>query len=168
MARVFIGIGSNVDDRAAHLALARLRLAQIERTRLVAFSPVYETDPVGPIPQGKYLNAAAELDTGLEPDPLLGSLRSIEAESGRPASDERIKWGPRTLDLDILLYDQRVISGDDLIVPHPLMHDRWFVLKPLSDLDALAVHPLLQMTVGELLKQVSQNLLPGGRATGSG
>lgn len=154
VARVFVGIGSNLDDRDAHLDLARRRLEQMARTRLVAFSGVYETDPVGPIPQGRFLNAAAELQTDLDPVTLLRSLTKIETESGRPIGDERVKWEPRTLDLDILLYDQRVISSDDLVVPHPMMHERWFVLKPLCDLDTGVLHPLLQMTVGELLKYV--------------
>jgi len=145
-----------MDDREAHLDLARRRLAQMDQTSLIAFSPAYETDPVGPIPQGRFLNAVAELDTTLEPEPLMRSLREIETESGRPATGQRVKWGPRTLDLDILLYDQQVISGDDLVVPHPMMHERWFVLKPLCDLDPRAVHPLLQMTVGELLKYLEQ------------
>lgn len=154
VARVFVGIGSNLDDRDAYLDMARRRLEQMARTRLVAFSGVYETDPVGPIPQGRFLNAAAELQTDLDPVTLLRSLTKIETESGRPIGGERVKWGPRTLDLDILLYDQRVISSDDLVVPHPMMHERWFVLKPLCDIDTGVLHPLLQMTVGELLKYV--------------
>ena len=156
MARVFIGIGSNVADRSAHVALARRELAALPRTRLEAFSPVYETDPVGPIPQGKYLNAAARLETGLDPYDLLDALGAIERAAGRDRRSPQTRWAPRTLDLDILMYDQRVISSDELVVPHPMMHDRWFVLKPLADLDPHAVHPVLQMTVGELLRYLEQ------------
>ncbi len=154
MPRVFIAIGSNEGDRAAHVRTAREQMGKLPNTFVVAFSEVYETDPVGPVPQGRFLNAAAELNTQMKPEALLNGLRSIEAQTGRPPVAERIKWGPRTLDLDILLYDQRVVSSDSLVVPHPLMHERWFVLRPLADLDPEAVHPLLQMTVGELLKYV--------------
>ena len=156
MTRVFIGIGSNVGDRRGHIELARRELAKLERTELRGFSPVYETEPVGPVAQGAYLNAAAELETRLDPFELLDGLAAIERQAGRLPQDKRVKWGPRTLDLDILLYGDRVISGDELVVPHPMMHERWFVLKPLTDLDPGAVHPLLEMTVGDLLKYVEK------------
>lgn len=156
MALAYIGIGSNIGDRAAYLRLAQERLAGLDGTRLVAASRVYETEPVGPVPQGKYLNAVARLDTQLDPYELLDALEAIEQLADRPPRDERVKWGPRTLDLDILLYGKQVISNDELVVPHPMMHERWFVLKPLADLDAGAVHPLLQMTVGELLSYLDQ------------
>lgn len=152
MAHVFIGIGSNQGDRQALLQLARKQLGRLPETRLVAWSPIYETEPVGPVPQGRFLNAAAELDSQLDPRSLLEHLKRIEELAGRSPTEQRIKWGPRALDLDILLYGDAVVSLDDLIVPHPLMHDRWFVLKPLADLNPGIVHPLLEMTVGELLK----------------
>jgi len=154
MARVFVGIGSNVGDRLAHLALARRGLAQLADTTLVGLSPVYETDPVGPIPQGKYLNAAAEIHTHLTHIRLLEALRRIEQLAGREAIDQRTKWGPRTLDLDLLLYDQQVIRSDQLVIPHPQMHDRWFVIKPLYDLDPNLVHPVLLVTIGQLLQRL--------------
>lgn len=157
MARVFIGIGSNMGDRRGHIALARQALAELPRTRLVKFSPVYETAPVGPVQQEPFLNAAAELQTSLTPHSLLGELAAIEARAGRTPQDKRLKWGPRTLDLDILLYDDQVICGDELRVPHPMMHQRWFVLKPLADLDPKAVHPALEMTIGDLLKALEES-----------
>lgn len=156
MQRVFIGIGSNVGDRQAHIDLARRRLGEMRSTTLVGFSSVYETAPVGPVEQGAYLNAAAQLETELAPHELLDALAAIEVEAGRPPRDERIKWGPRTLDLDILLYGDHVMSDDNLAIPHPMMHDRDFVLRPLAELDPGAVHPLLQMTVGALLKYRQQ------------
>ena len=164
MARVFIGIGSNVGDRAAHIAHARAALAALPKTRLVAFSKVYETAPVGPVPQGEYFNAAAELDTQLEPLELLEKLRGIEAGSGRAPESQRVKWGPRTLDLDILLYDDRVIANDRLRVPHPHMHERRFVLEPLADIAPEANHPTAGATIRELLRRViAAETKPAGR-----
>ena len=160
MARVFIGIGSNLGDRAAHLDRACQALATLPRTRLAARSEAYETEPVGPIPQGRYLNAAALIETDLDPYDLLDALHAVERDEGREPDSQRTKWGPRTLDLDILLYDQRVISSDELVVPHPLLHERWFALKPLADLDPKTVHPLLEMTVGELLSYIEQHHQP--------
>ena len=157
MAKVFVGIGSNLGDRAAHLTLARDELAALPRTKLVAFSPIYETAPVGSVPQGPYLNAAARLDTELDPYDLLDALHAIEAKAGREPPQRRRKWGPRVLDLDILLYDHRVISSDELVVPHPLLHERWFALRPLADLDPKLVHPVLEMTIGDLLLYLEQN-----------
>lgn len=162
MARAFIGIGSNLGDRSAYVASARQSLAELPETLLTGFSSVYDTAPISHIEQDDFLNAVAELDTQLEPLALLDALAAIEGSAGRPGSARRVKWGPRTLDLDILLYDDRVISEDALVVPHPLMHERWFVLKPLAELAPQVVHPILQMTVGELLKYVEQARLEGG------
>jgi 2-amino-4-hydroxy-6-hydroxymethyldihydropteridine diphosphokinase len=154
MARALIGIGSNVGDRAANIELARRGLAGLPRTKLVAFSGVYATAPVSHVPQGEFFNAAAALETTLEPAELLSHLMDIEAAAGRQPPGHRVKWGPRSLDLDILLYDDRVIDTDDLHVPHPAMHERWFVLKPLADVAPDAVHPVLKKTVAEMLVEV--------------
>ncbi len=156
MGKAYVGIGSNLGDRRAHLALAQRELASLPNTQLLAISPIYETPPVGPHPQDPYLNAAALLETTLPPSTLLQELRRVEAMTGRPPESQRIKWGPRTLDLDILLYDYRVLSSDRLVVPHPLMHERWFVLKPLCDIAPHAVHPLLEMTVEALLRDLEE------------
>ncbi len=154
MARAWIGIGSNLGDRHAYIDQARQALDSMPQSELVAFSEIYETEPISPVEQGPYLNAAAELRTQLSPPALLQALVAVECQAGRPPNDERVHWGPRTLDLDILLYGGLVISGDDLVIPHPLMHERWFVLKPLCDIDPQIVHPILEMTVGELLRHV--------------
>lgn len=154
MSSVYVGIGSNVGDRRGHLRFARQRLEALPDTRLSGFSRIYETAAVGPVEQGAYFNAAAALETSLSPEELLPLFSAIEAEAGRPDVMDRVKWGPRTLDLDMLLCDDQVISTDALIVPHPLMHDRWFVLRPLVDLNPGLVHPLLQMTVTDLLTHV--------------
>ena len=157
MARVFIGIGSNIGDRHVHLELARDALAQLPQTRLVAFSQTYESDADSPVPQGDFLNAVGELDTDLDPLELLAALQEIERDAGRRPLVQRVKWGPRTLDLDLLLYDQRIISTDELVVPHPMMHERWYVLKPLAEIAPGAVHPILEMTVGALLENVENS-----------
>lgn len=156
MTRAFIGIGSNVGDRQAYMDLAKRELAALPRTKLVRFSSIYETAPVGPVQQGEFFNAAAELETALDPFDLLDGLAAIEAKAGREPRRTRVKWGPRTLDLDILLYGDRVISHDELVVPHPMLHERGFVLKPLAELDANFVHPVLEMRIGELLKYLEE------------
>jgi len=154
MVRAFIGIGSNVGDRRAHLEHARQSLAALPQTRLVAFSSIHETAPVGPVEQGDYLNAAAEVETSLAPAALLAELQKIEAGTGRTPEGKRVKWGPRTLDLDILLYGDLEIAPGPPVVPHPHMHERTFVLGPLAELDKSVVHPKLKLTVAEMLERV--------------
>lgn len=155
-ANAYIGIGSNVGDRAGHLEAARRALEALPATRLRAFSPVYETNPVGPIPQGRYLNAAACLETALAPLELFAHLTAIEHAAGRPPHPHRIPWGPRTLDLDLLLYEQQVIATAELVIPHPRMHERWFVLKPLADIAPHVVHPVLGQTIRDLLRRLPE------------
>jgi 2-amino-4-hydroxy-6-hydroxymethyldihydropteridine diphosphokinase len=131
--RVFVALGSNVGDRAAHLAYARKRLAGLPGTRLTRESPVEETAPLGPVPQGAYLNQMVLLETTLEPAELLVHLHAIEAERGR---ERRVRWGPRTLDLDIVRYGDRVVRGPDLTIPHPELPNRDFWRREMAELDA--------------------------------
>lgn len=130
MVTAFVGLGSNVGDREAHLAHALRRLA--EETDLTAVSSIWETEPVGYADQPSFLNLVARLDTGLEAAELLGLARRIEVERGR---ERRFRNAPRTLDIDLLLFDDRRISEPGLTVPHPRMRNRWFVLAPLRELD---------------------------------
>lgn len=134
--RVYVALGSNLEDRAAHLAYARARLAALPGTRLLQQSVVEETAPLGPVPQGAYLNQMVLLDTTLEPGELLARLHAIEAERGR---DRRagLRWGPRTLDLDIVRYGDRVVREPDLTIPHPELPNRDFWLREIAELDAL-------------------------------
>jgi len=152
MARAYIGIGSNLGDRQAHVTMARQSLANLPRTRLVACSRSQETEPMGPPGQGRYLNAAAAIDTQLGPAELLQHLRAIERAAGR---ERHTPWAARTLDLDLLLYEDRVIDTPELTVPHPHMHERRFVLEPLSEIAPDAVHPQLNQTVRAMLNALA-------------
>lgn len=147
-----IAIGSNLGDRAGYVELARRELAALPDTRLVAFSSVHETEPVGPAGQGQYLNAAALLETSLQPLELFAHLRRIEQLAGRQRHE---RWAARTLDLDLLLYDDRVIETDGLTVPHPHMHERFFVLAPLAEVAPDMVHPVLGRAISRLKADMS-------------
>lgn len=131
--RVYVALGSNVGDRAAHLAHARARLATLPDTRVLKESRVEETAPLGPVPQDAYLNQMILLETTLEPAELLDHLHKIEAERGR---ERRVRWGPRTLDLDIVRYGDRIVRDPELIIPHPELPQRDFWLRELAELDA--------------------------------
>jgi len=147
----YVSIGTNLGDRDAHLALALRRLAALPDTELVAASPVYETDPVGPPPQGPYLNAAVHLRTRLSPRALLDALLAIEQEAGRVRG---VRDAARTLDLDLLLYGDQVLDEPDLVVPHPRLAERPFVLEPLAALAPDRVHPTRHETIATLAARV--------------
>ena len=151
---VYLSLGSNVGDREAHLrdAIARLGTAG----RVVAVSSFYETEPVEFIQQPWFLNCVAALETSQMPRQLMTSLLRIEQEMGRTRVRKK---GPRTIDIDILLFDNEQIVSQELTIPHPAMPQRRFVLEPLAELAPEAVHPVLQKTVRELL-----DALPPGQA----
>lgn len=130
--RVYIGLGSNLDEPRQQLEAALKALAQVPGTKVAVVSPLYASDPLGPPDQPRYVNAVAALDTDLAPLELLDALQTIELEQGRVRKDER--WGPRTLDLDILLFGDHLIDEPRLRVPHYHLHARAFVLYPLADL----------------------------------
>src|SRR5687768_6156071 len=142
MQRAYVALGSNLGDRAAHLRAALAGLAATPGVERVLASAVYETEPVGP-PQGRYLNAVAALDTSLGADALLSRLGELERAAGRERGAERD--APRTLDLDLLLYGEECIETPELVVPHPRLHERAFVLLPLAELAADVVHPRLRL-----------------------
>lgn len=144
----YLGLGSNLGNRLTTLQISLDCLNQSETVRLIRVSPVYETVPVGGPEQPDYLNAAAEIVTESEPNELLRICNEIENKLGRTRS---IQWGPRTLDIDILLYGGEYIQTDMLTIPHPHMHERAFVLKPLADIAPQAVHPVSGKTIDELL-----------------
>ena len=129
--RAFLGLGSNIGDRRA-----ALRTAVAAMPDVVAVSPLYETDPVGGPEQDPYFNVVVELETTATPRQLLERCRELEAAADRRRT---VRWGPRTLDVDVLLVDDLVVDDDDLVVPHPRMHLRNFVMVPLLDLDPALV-----------------------------
>jgi 2-amino-4-hydroxy-6-hydroxymethyldihydropteridine diphosphokinase len=131
--RVYIGLGANLGDRAAMLQAAVEQLAAEPGIEVVAVSPVHETDPVGYTAQPRFLNAAAAVETELPPRAVLDRLLGIERRLGRARDGPR--FGPRTIDLDLLLYGNERIDEPGLEVPHPRLHERLFALEPLLELD---------------------------------
>jgi 2-amino-4-hydroxy-6-hydroxymethyldihydropteridine diphosphokinase len=129
----YVGIGSNMGDRLENLRTAVRDVARVPQVRFVRSSSVYETAPVGGPEQGDFLNAVVEISTDLEPHALLEALQGIESELGRVRTE---RFGPRTIDLDLLLYGDEEIDEPDLKVPHPRMHERAFVVVPLTELRA--------------------------------
>ena len=161
MAEVTIGLGSNLgshsqggyQDRRAQLQQALDKIAEHPQITLIKVSRFFETTPVGPGDQPNYINSAAKIRTCLSAIELLDFLQSIECSQGR----QRIqRWGPRTLDLDILTYDQLICDTDRLIIPHPRLHERAFVLAPLADIDPQLQIPN-QENVAQLLANCSSN-----------
>lgn len=131
-ARAFLGLGSNLGDRLENLRRAVLLLDAFEGVRFRRSSRVYESDPVGP-PQPDYLNAVVEVETTLSPRGLLERCRDVEAAMGRVRAE---RWGARVIDVDVLTYGREEVAEADLEIPHPRMHERAFVLLPLTELDA--------------------------------
>lgn len=147
MERVYIGLGSNLAEPVRQLRSALTALAALPHSQLLASSSFYASDPLGPADQPRYVNAVAALDSALPPHKLLDELQRIELEQGRERKDER--WGPRTLDLDILLFGNRILGDARLQVPHYHMHARPFVLYPLAELA-----PELRLPDGRTLSEL--------------
>jgi 2-amino-4-hydroxy-6-hydroxymethyldihydropteridine diphosphokinase len=137
--RAYVGLGANLGDRAAMIRSALEQLAAEPGVTVVAVSGLRETDPVGFIEQPRFLNAAAAIETDLPPRQLLDRLLGIERRLGRTRDGPR--FGPRTIDLDLLLYGDRQVDEPGLQVPHPRLHERLFVLEPLAELDPDLVVP---------------------------
>ncbi|MBM7063126.1 2-amino-4-hydroxy-6-hydroxymethyldihydropteridine diphosphokinase [Pseudomonas sp. UL073] len=137
--RAYVGLGSNLAEPQAQLSAALEAIAALPHSRLSAVSSFYASDPLGPPDQPRYVNAVAAVDTSLAPLELLDALQAIEQNQGRQRKAER--WGPRTLDLDILLYGDRIIDEPRLQVPHYHMHARPFVLYPLAEIAAELLLP---------------------------
>ena len=152
MARAYVGIGSNLGDRRKQMYEAIDLLRGHGGIQVLAVSSLIESEPVGgPHGQPAFLNGALELETDLDPLALLDVLLSVEDRLGRVRS---VHWGPRAIDLDLLLYDLRVIAQERLEVPHPKMRERRFVLEPLAEIAPDAVDPATGLTANELLNRL--------------
>lgn len=151
MTRCFIGLGSNLGDRAVNLQNAYERIGSHPDCECIGISPYYDTTPMGPQNQPDFLNAACEIYTSLTPHELLSLCKSIEAEMGRTASE---RWGPRIIDLDILLYGNLVLNTERLSIPHPGMMQRSFVLKPLAALCPGLIPPGFERSIQEQLDRL--------------
>ncbi|WP_010285437.1 2-amino-4-hydroxy-6-hydroxymethyldihydropteridine diphosphokinase [Bacillus timonensis] len=146
----YIALGTNLGNREHYLCSA-LKAIQDEKVLITDFSSIYETDPVGYEDQNQFLNMVIKVKTNLSPVDLLQVLQTIELQSGR---ERKIRWGPRTLDLDILLYNHENIETDRLIVPHPRMTERAFVLVPLAEIDQGLEIPTVPKPVSLLLDEL--------------
>ena len=154
MPLAYIGFGSNIGDRLAHIQNAIHVLSKTEGITLQKISSVYKTAPVGYEAQAEFLNGVAAIQTSLSPLSLLHTLKDIETEVGR---QHRIRWGPREIDLDILIYGDLCLQTEKLVIPHPEMHLRRFVLVPLAEIAPDVVHPVFQETVQTLLERLEDN-----------
>lgn len=156
MSTVYLAFGSNLGDRRAFLAAALRLVGALPATQVVAEGGVYETAPVGPKDQGPFLNTVVRAETRLTPRELLAAGHAIEAQLGRRAPEDRRKWGPREIDVDILLFGACNFSVADFTLPHPRMAERWFVLKPLADIAPDLVPPGWAGSVAAALAQLEK------------
>lgn len=151
--RVFLSIGSNLGDREGYLDMAIDRLNGERDTKVAAIADYIETEPYGDVEQGNFLNSALEIHTLKEPEELLSFIHEVEALAKR---ERIVHWGPRTLDIDILFYDDDCISEPDLIVPHIDMENRAFVLGPMTDIAPYFRHPVSKRTMRELAEALEE------------
>ncbi|WP_061320051.1 2-amino-4-hydroxy-6-hydroxymethyldihydropteridine diphosphokinase [Clostridium botulinum] len=146
MHTAYVAFGSNIGEKESYIKRA---LEKIEERgmKIIKVSSIYETEPYGVLDQDSFLNGVVKIETNLTPEDLIGELLNIEKQLDRVR--ER-RWGPRTIDLDIIFYDDLIINEKDLVIPHKDMENREFVLKPLCDIDENFIHPVLKKSVREL------------------
>ncbi len=150
----YIGIGSNMGDKVHRCEEAISEILRVDRHKLLAKSSFFKTQPIGYTSQDWFVNGVIKIETELGAVDLLRSLKAIEGQSGRV---ETFRWGPRPIDLDILLFDETRIETPDLQIPHPRLQERQFVLVPLAEIDPTLLHPVLKKTVQELLEDLKEN-----------
>lgn len=150
--KVYLGLGSNLGNREQNLRKALAVLDETDGITLRSASSCYETQPVGPVTgQDDFYNAAVEIDTTLSPQELLTRIKWVERELGRVSGE---RWGPRVIDIDILLWDNGILEAEGLTIPHPEMTTRAFVLTPLAEIAPHVVHPTARKSVAELASQL--------------
>jgi len=149
--QVYLSLGSNIGDRPKNCLKAIETLGKIEGTKILSQSSLYETDPVGYEDQAPFINMAVKIQTTMNARDLLSHIKSIETSLGRIKT---FKWGPRLIDVDILFFDDEIISEQGLKVPHPAMMDRAFVLLPLAEIGKNKIHPVKGITVDQMAKEV--------------
>jgi 2-amino-4-hydroxy-6-hydroxymethyldihydropteridine diphosphokinase len=164
----FVALGSNLGDRTGAFEGVIRAIERDPALEIEAASPVYETDPVGPGDQRPYLNAVVRLRTSLEPTELLDWLLDLERRLGRDRSEGAIRWGPRVIDLDVLFYGNLCIETERLVVPHPRIEERAFVLAPMADIAPDYVHPVLSRDIASLVASCKdlESIRPGPRPSG--
>lgn len=155
MKTVYIGIGSNLGDSIKNCTEAIKRIDEIPGCTVIDSSPFYSTEPVGVEGHEWYVNSVISVMTDMPPLELMKNLLSVERGMGRKRNGSR--WGPREIDLDILLYGEEVIEEDDLTVPHPLMHDRRFVMAPITAIDPDLIHPVLGKSMKDILMEIPED-----------
>lgn len=151
----YISLGSNIGDRELNLLRAVAEIGRLPESRMTALSPFYETSPVGNVSQDAFYNAVLRLSTRLSARALLDSLLRIESDTFKRI--RTIRYGPRRMDLDLLLFGVEIIDEVDLVVPHPSLAERRFVLQPLCDIAPQVLHPLKCRTMTELLAELDNN-----------
>jgi 2-amino-4-hydroxy-6-hydroxymethyldihydropteridine diphosphokinase len=150
----YIGIGSNLGDKVGQCEKAIAEILKAGQNKLLAKSSFFKTKPVGYTSQDWFINGVIKIETELDPLQLLRALKRIETQLGR---EETLRWGPRTIDLDILFFDEKEIRTEELQVPHPLLQERQFVLIPLAEIDRSLIHPVLKKSIGELLDGMKED-----------
>jgi len=150
----YIGIGSNLGDKVGQCEKAITEILKADHNKLLAKSSFFKTRPLGYTTQDWFINAVIKIETELKPLQLLRALKGIESQLGREGT---FRWGPRTIDLDILFFDERQVRTQELQIPHPLLHERQFVLIPLAEIDRDLIHPVLKKSIGELLDDMKED-----------
>ena len=150
----YIGIGSNIGDKVNQCEKAISEILKVDHHKLLAKSSLFKTQPIGYTSQDWFVNGVIKIETDLEAHELLRKLKIIESQLGRT---ETFRWGPRTIDLDILFFDDAEIHNEELQVPHPSIQERQFVLIPLAEIDRYLIHPVLKKTVQELLNNIKED-----------
>ncbi len=159
--KVYIGVGSNLGEREEYMKLAKEKVSALPDTKNFKSASIIETEPYGYTEQGKFLNTVYSIETLDTPAEFLDKLHQIENEAERK---REIHWGPRTLDIDIVLYNNDIVNEKDLLIPHVEMHKRLFVLEPLKQIAPYVVHPILNKTVSQMLEE----LQPDNKCAGCG